>query len=298
MTSTCSARPASMRAARQVEGGEEAHAGGVDVDRGGRRAERVGDERRGAGRDLVGGERRDEDEVEVGRGEAGVGQRGAARRRSARSLRRSPGAERAPAADAGALLDPARRRRRCAARPRRSARRVAAARMPSPAMPAVLGKGPGPFTNLGSGPGPFTKSGVADAQARAGSEVALDELVEHAAGADVDEGVGAQGVERAHRGGPAHRRGQRGGELAARVGERRGGRARDDRDARRGEPDGVERGGERRRPRAPSPASGTRPRRRAPSRGARGRGRRWRRRRARRPGRTGRPGRGRCSWRR
>ena len=75
----------------QAERGDEAGAGGADVERlGVVQAERVRDERRGVGHDLVGGRRRDEDEVDlverrsgraVERCAAGRGRRG----RSARS---------------------------------------------------------------------------------------------------------------------------------------------------------------------------------------------------------------------
>src|SRR3954447_5774036 len=75
---------------------------------------------------------------------------------------------------------------------------------------------------------------------------ALRELGEHVAGPGLDEVLGARVEHRAERLAPADGAGQRGGELGAHVGERRGGRARVDGEARRSELDLVEGGAERR----------------------------------------------------
>src|SRR5215216_6427511 len=66
---------------------------------------------------------------------------------------------------------------------------------------------------------------------RAVGEDALAESGEHLAGADLDVAAAAGVLQGEHRLAPADRAGQRGGELGTDVGERRGARARDDREA-------------------------------------------------------------------
>src|SRR5215218_4267943 len=67
---------------------------------------------------------------------------------------------------------------------------------------------------------------------RAVGEDPLAEAGEHLAGADLDVAGAALGLEGEHGLAPAHRAGQRGGELRPDVGERLGGRAGDDGEAR------------------------------------------------------------------
>ena len=215
-----------------------------------------------------GGHGRDEDEVELLRGDAGIAQRlprgrGGEVRAGGRRRRRGG------ACGCRCASRSSRRRRRGARRSARSAGPPAGSWWPSPSRRdaglggrAVAGERRerrrdrrSAASGMGGLDASRSRGGVRDDPPR--------ELGEHLARAGVDEALGAVGVQREHRLAPAHGRGQRGGELRAHVGRtaprsrtrRRGSGAR-----RRSRPRAPRRTA---RPPAPSPASGTRRRRRA-----------------------------------
>ena len=96
--------------------------------------------------------------------------------------------------------------------------------LPSPTMPA-LERG-GRRRGVRRGVRALAPSCSSSAIARAPFDVARDELREHLVGSDVDELLDAGRGDRSHRLAPAHRPGQRAGELRADVAEGRGGEAR------------------------------------------------------------------------
>ena len=106
ITTTQLARPASMIDAPVVERREEARAGGADIEGAGAgRAERLGDQRRGVGHDLVGRAGRDQHEVDVGGIDAGLLEGGCGRGGRVR-LQPFVRCGDVALADAGAALDP------------------------------------------------------------------------------------------------------------------------------------------------------------------------------------------------